>query len=193
MQKFLLSSIIMALLPAAHLLGENESAAGVEVRLNVMHVDPYIFPAPNDFKAYVVSGFVRSSEISGGVNGMQSACVLVSADHLTPVPGAELKVTPFELGTAELTRLREEYNQFSKKLVGIYMQMPELSFFRLLDELPIDEQARIFSMMKVEDLARYLGMIGPQKARIMTSLLAKQRAISAVYVSAESRSLAALD
>ena len=185
---------MLSIFTAVHLTGETgERSAEKSHRVDVVSVDPYIFPVPSGFKGYVVSGFLRASEFSGGANGLQSVCVLVSADHLAPVPGAELKVTSFNPGTAELTRLREEYSEFSKRLVDIYMQMPELSFFRLLDELPIDEQARIFSMMRTEDLARYLGMIGPRKAKVMTSLLAKQREISAVYMSAENKSLAALN
>ena len=193
MRNFLLPSIILAFFALVPFAEEVEDTTRAEARLDVMRVDPYIFPTPDGFKAYVVSGFVRPAEGSGGMRGMQSVCVLVSDENLMPVVGAELSVVEYAPGTAALLQMREEYNEFSKKLVGIYMQMPELSFFRLLDELSIEEQARIFAMMKAEDLARYLGMIGPEKARILTKLLAKQREIAAVYVSAESKSWAALD
>ncbi|MGB0371438.1 MAG: hypothetical protein ACPGN3_08810 [Opitutales bacterium] len=152
-------------------------------------MDPYIFPVPGEFSAYVVSGFVRSTNSTEGAGGMQNVCVLVSADHSAPTPGSSLSVELFEPGVAELERLRTEYDKYSKKLVSVYMQMPELSFFRLLDELPIEEQARIFAMMKAEDLAKYLSILEPKKAHTITALLAKQRQITGVFVSAKSKDL----
>ncbi|MEM7672209.1 MAG: hypothetical protein AAF212_02595 [Verrucomicrobiota bacterium] len=160
-----------------------------QITVEVVSVDPYIFPVPSEFSAYVVSGFVRSQDSSNGVGGVQDVCVLVSADHSAPVEGAPLKVIRFQPGVGELARLRAEYDQYSKKLVAVYMQMPELSFFRLLDELSIAEQARIFATMKAEDLAKYLSLLEPAKARSITKLLAKQRQVSAVFKSAKIKDL----
>ncbi|MEM9026497.1 MAG: hypothetical protein AAGB06_06135 [Verrucomicrobiota bacterium] len=169
--------------------GISASEGFEKLTVEVVSVDPYIFPVPGEFSAYVVSGFVRSQDSSNGVGGVQDVCVLVSADHSAPVEGTPLNVIRFQPGVAELARLRAEYDQYSKKLVAVYMQMPELSFFRLLDELSIAEQARIFAMMKAEDLAKYLSLLEPSKARSITGLLAKQRQISAVFESAKTKDL----
>lgn len=156
------------------------SLPGTEVELVVREADPYIFPVPEGLRGWVGTARVEA-QVEGARRAAREGVLILAPASKQAFPLNERLKGHLSPDLAdEVRRLRTQYEEASKKLIAVYQNLPEDVFFTIMAKFSETEQAAHYAMMDEENLARYLELMGPEKARELTMTLARQRAFTRV-------------
>ncbi|MCH2156287.1 MAG: hypothetical protein MK080_09820 [Opitutales bacterium] len=150
------------------------SLNAAEVSFTTLEGEPYIFPVTPGKQAWVAEIRIE------GEPGRHTALIVGPSSLRGIRVGQMLSGYENPDYPAIIQRLKEDYAEASRKLVDVYTNLPDTTFFQVMNTFSKTEQAALYSLMSLDGLAKYLELMGPEDAKALTLTLARQRTFTRV-------------